>query len=564
MTAGRRRIRDLVAAALFVGLLAILFWPSGSDDPESEAAPDGVAEVEEPTPEPEETPIPRRELSCEDGGAVRVLNAFVAAVNSSDRETLQAMLPQQGAETPITRSYSGMNQSQLHSFRIHESGAMTDPAEVVDYLEHRVNEVGERWRMDDVDVQRLGRSLSENGDELDRMTVGFHRYADDNPSHDIYGEIVLNCYQQQVLLVDLESDEPDLALPIPVDEFLGAVGPYGTGEMRDLRMIVSTDLREDTGRPLAWDIRRLEANSMSGSYVESVQVDTMNGTRIVDYVYDGSRWYLDHRGWQEVGDLTGWSVLPLEIMVTREEPSITATIIRDNIDDIPEEGTVVLTGEFEVRDDLREAAALVPLAEAVDGVVEVEVVDGNVVRSNYRLVDRQLGVHSSVPEIRWLHIHRLDRYDPAAFNRPPGFSPDAVQFEMPESLEGDLEFIERIDHEDGIGERFELAWGDGLVELTVRPSRGQSHDQSRGDDWPMSWELERMLVSGTPVILGGTDYGEFPEAALWDTRRYRYEISVDPESNQRPTGWEMADVMDISRLFIEAEPSQGGWRWIGP
>jgi hypothetical protein len=564
MPSGRRRIRDLIAAALFIGVLAFLFWPSGSDDPDTEAAPDGVSEQEQPTPEGTATPIAPRELACEDGGSVRVLNAFVAAVNTADVDTLQQMLPGQGAESPITRSYSGMNQSLLHAFRIHESDLLTDPSDVIDYVSHRVEHQNERWRMDDVDVQQMGRTMSGNGNELDRLTVGFHRYADDLPSHDIFGEIVINCEQRQILMVDLETDEPELALPIPVEEFLAAVGPYGTGEMRDIRMIVSTDLREDTGRPLAWDIRRLEANSMTGSYVEAVQVDTMNGNRIVDYVYDGSRWYLDKRGWQEVGDLTGWSVLPLEIMLTRQEPSITANIIRDNLDDIPDSGTVVLSGPFEVREELRDAAALVPLAEAVDGVVEIEIVDGNLVRSNYRLVDRQLGVHSSVPEIRWLHIRRLDRFDPPSFARPAGFEPDAQQFTEPESLSADMELIERIDHGDGIGERFELSWEDGVVELTVSPSRGLSHDQSRGDDWPLNWEQEQMLVHGYTVTMAGADYDAFPDAAVWDTRRYRYEISVAPDADSRPSGWGPGSVMEIASELIAAEPPQGGWRWIGP
>lgn len=565
MTPGRRRIRDLVAVALFIGLLAFLFWPEGSGDPESDAAPDGVTELEDPIPDATETPIPPRALSCDDDfGPVRLLNSFVAAVNSADREALEELFPEQGAESPIIRSHSGMNQSQLHSFRVHESGAMSEPAEVVDYIVERSRDFNERWRMDDVEVLRLTRSQDASGEELDRLTVGFHRYADDSHSHDVFGEIILNCYRQQVLLVELETDDPTLALPIPVDEFLGAVGPYGTGEMRDLRMIVSTDLREDTGWPLSWDIRRIEANSMSGTYVEHVTVDTLNGTRLIDYVYDGANWYLDKLGWREVGDLTGWSVLPLEIMLTRQEPSITANVLRDHLDEIPEEGEAVFTGTFELRDELRDAAALVPLAEAVEGVVEVTISDGNLVSTSYRLVDRQLGQHSHVPEIEWIHIRRLDRYDAGQFLRPAGFEPDGLQYEEFEAFTGGLEFVDRLDHQDGIGERFELSWNDGAVEVIIRPSRGLSHELSRGDDWPITWGIEHMLVNGYSVTLAGADYETFPEAAVWDTRRYRYEIRVDPDGEQIPEEWGMSHVMDIATAFLAAEPSEGGWRWIGP
>ena len=564
MTAGQRRTRDLIGIALFILLLAFLFWPSGDEEPDADASPDGVAEHATPTIVPTESADRDNEIACEPGDAARVLNSWVGAVNAGDVEALASMFPETGAVSAMTTTYPSMDQQILHNFIVHESGQMTDPGEVIDYLETRQSEYGERWRIDDVEIQRMGRSEASEGPELDRLSVVFRRSAEDLPDHEIHGEIIVNCHENQILMVDLTTDEPDLALPIPVEEFLATVGPYGTGEMRDIRMLVSTDLREDTGSLMQWDLRRIEANSMSGNYVENVNVQTMNGNEILQYIYDGRSWYLDHRGWREVGSLTGWDTLPLEIMMARREPSTTANILRDHLDDIPDEGSVTLSGELEVREELQRAAALVPRAEAVDGMIEVDIEDGNIVRTRYRLQDRQLGWHSNVPEIRWLHIHRHDRYDPQVFSRPNGFDLGAQQLDPPPDLAGQMELITRLDHEDGIGELYSLDHDGELLELLVAPSRGFSHEQSRGDDWPMTWQTERRLIGDLTVILAGPDQDAFPEAVLWDTRQFRYELRFEPGALGDSVDWDESPLREIIVAFLRAEQSDSGWRRVGP
>jgi hypothetical protein len=566
MSAQQRRIRDLVAIAIFVALLLVLFWPAGDDDDSGDAAPDGVAETGTPTPEPTALPANQRELACEPADAFRVLNAWVGAFNTGDSETLAEMLPEEGAETPVASSYPGMDQAILHSFTIHESGTMSAPEDVLDYLVSRQSEHNERWRVDDVHVQRLERAAESGATELDRATVAFQRTADDIPEHVVSGDIVLNCDLMQVLMVDLFSDDAELALPIPFDEFLSAVGPYGTGEMRDLRMMVSTDLREDFGALSQWDIRRIEANSMSGSYVETVRVMTPGGNELLHYVYDGAQWFLRYRNWQEVGDLTGWAVLPLEIMMTRLEPSITADLLREHLEEIPVEGTTTLTGEFEVREELRRAAeATTPLFETVDGVIEVEIQDGNLIRTNYRLLDRQTGTHFSAPEIEWLHIHRRDRYDTSLFSRPAGFSPDAQQFQPPDDLQDAMTLIERRDHLDGIGEHFELDWNGVNARLLVMPSRGRTQESAWGDDWPLTWNSERTEFGAATIITAGPEGQNFPTVGLWDTGRFRFELTVDPETLSNPEQWNSSEVLEIARALLVAEDSgQGGWRTTGP
>jgi hypothetical protein len=567
MPTQRRRTRDLIIIAGFVVLLAILFWPSGGDDPETDAAPEDDFSSMTPTPDTTSTPEPEPEqaTTCEPGDSARLLNRWVGALNAGDTELLASMFPERGASVPTAASFPGMDQSILHSFTVHESGAMSDPVEVLDYLAERRQSQNEHWRIDDVDIQRLERSADGDVAELDRATVTFARNADDLPDHAIHGAIVLNCLSQQVLLVELYSDKPELALPIPVDVFLAAVGPYGTGEMRDLRMIVSTDLREDTGSLSQWDIRRIEANSMTGSYVERVTVQTLNGNQILEYIYDGSRWYLTHRGWREMGDLTGWNVLPLEIMLTRREPSVTADILRDHRDEIPEEGSITLSSEFEVREELERAlAATVPLSEPVEGVIEVEVEDGNLVRTRYRLIDRQLGLNSSAPEIQWLHIHRRDRYESVFFTRPPGFSVDEQQYIPQGDLTEWMTLIERTDHLEGIGERFGVFWDQDSYEVLIIPSRGFSHEHTRGDDWPLTWEREQREVSGYTVIVAGPSDSDLPHAAILDTRRYRYEIRIDPGQLSNPDEWEFDRLHDLIIELLQAEQSEGGLRWIGP
>jgi hypothetical protein len=566
----QRRTRDLIIVAVFLLIIVLLFWPSRDDEQETDAALNN--DFSETTPSPESTPTVEEDSDsstdigeqCVPGDSERLLYRWVGAVNAGDHDTLAEMLPASGSSTPSSNSYPGMDQRILHSFLVHESGTMSDPDSVLGYLTSRVSEANERWRIDEVDVHRLERGQSADGDELDRANVRFLRSADDLPDHEIHGTVVLNCMTGQVLLVDLITEHAELALPIDVEDFLAAVGPYGTGEMRDLRMIVSTDIREDTGSLRQWDIRRIEANSMSGSYVERVNVQTLNGNEILEYVYDGSRWYLQHRGWREVGDLTGWGVLPLEIMLTRREPSVTADLIRDHLEEIPAEGPHTLAGTFEVRDDLNRALATIPLSEPVEGILEVDLEDGNLVRTRYRIVDRQLGVNLDVPEIQWVHIHRRDRYEPPQFTRPQGFTLDEPQYAPPATFQDQFQLIERLDHLDGIGERYEVELNGSTYTLLISPSRGSSHEETRGDDWPLTWERELHEIGGQIVVLGGPPDEALPVAAIWDTRRYRYELTIDPEQLADPDSWQFTDMQDEILELLQAEASDSALRWIGP
>jgi hypothetical protein len=566
MAAKHRRTRDLIIVAVFLVVAVVLFWPGGGDEPDTDAAPNDDFSETSPTPEPSPTPESdsETEQACTPDDSQRLLYRWVGAVNANDTEKLSEMFPETGGPTPSMSTHPGMDQSILHAFRVHESGNMSDPGEVLDYLTMRNQEANQYWRIDDVTIQRLERGQAAEGAELDRAMVQFLRSADDLPDHQLAGTIVLNCFTQQILLVDLSTDHVDLALPIAVDDFLAAVGPYGTGEMRDLRMIVSTDIREDTGSLTQWDIRRIEANSMTGSYVERVNVRTMNDNEILEYVYDGSRWYLSHRGWQEMGDLTGWSVLPLEIMLTRHEPSITASILREHLDEIPSEGSHSLSGTFEVREELQRALAAIPGTEPVEGIIEVDLEDGNLVRTRYRIVDRQLGLSLNVPEIRWLHIHRRDRYEPSQFARPQGFSPDEQQYIPAPDLDDRMQLIERVDHLDGIGERYELDWNDTTYEVLISPSRGWSHEETRGDDWPLTWERELLEVGGYVVVLGRPSGEGLPAAAIWDTRRFRYELAIDTEQFEGPESWNVDELQQIVIGLLQAEASETGLRWIGP
>src|SRR5690625_1255379 len=146
MSAVQFRTRDLVLIAIFILLLVILFWPSGDDESEVEANPEDLAIVESPTPEPTSTPTQPQERSCKPGDAARVLNRWVAALNNADLDRLAEMLPDRGAPTPTTVSFPGMDRTILHSFRVHESGAMSQPIDVLDYLETRVDDQHEHWR----------------------------------------------------------------------------------------------------------------------------------------------------------------------------------------------------------------------------------------------------------------------------------------------------------------------------------------------------------------------------------------------------------------------------------
>ncbi len=551
MPAQRRTIRDVSAIAIFLIVVAILFWPGGDNGPESDAAPDGDA-LESETPVAEATPTVPPESACDVEDSIDVVHQFVRALNDGEPDEIRSLIPSEGTRSDSAAVHPGMDQSILHRLRVHESGEFAEPDQVIDHFAAR-HAAGEVWEVTDIHGHRIHRGTDAEGPELDQLSVIVRRNADDLPGHELEGDIVVNCEDGTIIHLDLETHDPVLALPLPVEDFLSAVGPYGTAEMRDLRMIVSTDLREDWGSLRAWDIHRIEANSTSGTYVERVTISTPAGEPVIDYRYDGLRWYLDQRGWREVGDITGWSVLPLEIMITREEPSTTARIIRDNIDEIPEDGRVTLTGDFEVREDLRTAAAVIPRAEAVDGLIEVEIEDGNLTRTRYRLVDRQMGVHSNTPEIQWISIHRRTRFDASIFSRPAGFERDEQQYHPPDNLSADFELIERLYPDDRIGERFSLDWNDGAAILTVQPSRGISSETTRGDDWPLTWATRRSIAGGIPVVMAGPEQGVFPISTVWDTGSYRFDLRVEPDSPGVSDRWDESAAIEIVEALLATD-----------
>ena len=111
-----------------------------------------------------------------------------------------------------------------------------------------------------------------------------------------------------------------------------------------------------------------------------------------------------------------------------------------------------------------------------------------------------------------------------------------------------------MDHDDGIGERFKLEWNGAIHELNVMPSRGRSSDTARGDDWPLTWVRERLLVDGHVVILGGPDYERFPDAAVWDTGQYRFEFRAGTVGLDDPSSWGLDTVMEIAGALISDEP----------
>jgi hypothetical protein len=557
----RRQIIDCSIIAVVLVVLAVLFWPSFGNGEELDPAPDGVAEeVMTPTAdvEPDETVTPEATLSptpdpdedypalCVPGDATQILANFIQRFNDGDFDALAEMLPPDGSESPTSSVYPGMNQHILHSFATHESGAMSSRDAVLDYLAMR-HDAGEFWRLKEYRLSRMYRNPDFGNPELDEAYAVIQRSSEEFHTHEMQGRAVINCVDGLIILWEFSTDDPELALPIMIDDFLGAVGPYGLAEMRNLRMIVSTDLRPDGGTLKEWDIRRDEANSVAGLYVERITVNDLSGGPVVLFVYDGQRWYLDQRGWEATGNVTGPTVLPPEIMMTRREPSTTSELIRAHLDQIPEEGTYVIQDRFEIGPEMLAAYSRVDSSGAVEGLIEVEIQDGALVRTRYRLIGES-SLHFTAPEIRWIDIVRADRYEATLFYLPQSYRNIEPQYEIPDELAGRMTLVGEIDHFEGIGELYELRWDDLLIYVTVMPSRGGVEQDARGDDWDLVWRPSRTVFDDLHVTVAEAGDRFYPSHALWDSGDYRFELSLDPDVTAAPDRWDM----DELRAVVEA------------
>jgi hypothetical protein len=96
------------------------------------------------------------------------------------------------------------------------------------------------------------------------------------------------------------------------------------------------------------------------------------------------------------------------------------------------------------------------------------------------------------------------------------------------------------------------------------PSRSRSREISWGDDWPLTWVLERIEFGDATIITGGPDQDIYPVAAVWDTGRYRFELRIDPDGLSNPDQWQRGVVREIANQLLAAESSEDGqWFWLG-
>jgi hypothetical protein len=560
-----RRFLDY-ALVISVALVALfLLWPSGSggsgdsgdetgaaaevstpasdDGDRSEDDANGDASDPQATEETDSS-----EFQCLPGDGAQVLANVVQRFRAGDFERLAAMLPPDGAESATSSVYPGMNPHILYGFSMPGYEDVRNRETVIEFLRER-HEAGEVWRLKEFALSGTYKDPEAENSKIDVAHAIIQRSAPDFETHEVYGSAVINCIDGLLLVWDFETDHPDFIEPLPVDDFLANLSPYGYGEQRSLRMIVTSDVRPDGGGLYQWDLRREEANTSEGVFVENVAVMDLDGNRLINYVWDGQNWTLYQRGWRDTGQVSHRPEIPFEIMLARREPSFTGGILREHLDEIPTEGHHVIVEELEGVPDVLQGTGRLIDAPIVSTTFEIEIEDGRIIRSRYRMAD-SAGGHVLTPEIRWVSMERIRNYDPTLFNLPFHLTEFDHQYEPPSTLAAEMTRVSLERQPDGPGELFEIRQDELTMPalVMVTPSRGGLDSDARGIDWEPTWALERAEYSGGDLVWSDHNDAGYPTLALWDDGRFRYELRM---SSQLPPydRWDLDRLIEIIELL---------------
>jgi hypothetical protein len=550
-----------VIGLLLVGALVTLWiWNELLGVQESDPPPPPVAEeAATPTPEthPESTPTPEAEpepavtptavptnepdeaiaAQCTPGDVAQVLSDFVGAFNAGNFDRLRELLPDEPYEHAPTYPQPQGPQDVLWMFRHHPDDAITDPDEVIAYLEKR-HAAGERWQLKEYQIDRDGNPMMEMP-EIRVAHAVFQRRADDMESHLLEARLHVNCVEKLVVLWQSFSNDPAVARPIMVEDFLAAAEPLQYSQEFTLRLLITMDYRVDGGAPGEFDLRRFESVGPEQRERERVVVsstDSRGAVRgVVYYVQDGYEWLLQQRGWDVIGELPDEPQLPLEIRIAQTEPEMTAELIRDRLDEIPADGSITLRSELQSLPAFLQNAVRVIESPIVEQTFEVDIVDGAVVRSRYRIVD-ETGNKVLTPEIRFIEFRRTSP-NRLQFQIPQQHQAGDFQYQIPDQLPDEISFQSQQRHDDGMSENYRLRWNNVSLGLLVTPSRGGLDPSFNGDrsEWhPDQVELAD-YSAGTLMWMDPDDAGH-PTHAMWDTGWYRFTLTVD--AHELPPGAE--------------------------
>jgi hypothetical protein len=531
--AGASRQRPWLQYAVIGALALILtlfFWPFGGDQPESvDPQPEQPTETSDATPEP--APEPTADTAspiylCTPGDVTQPFVDFLAHFNAGNFDRLREMLPDRSHHRAPTNTVgTRAEQRQLYGFYHQSRTGLSSQDAIIEYLERR-HAAGERWRLLEFRIGRQYMDPRRHNPEIDTVTALVQRRADDFSTHVVEGIATINCVEDLVIHWSFFTGDPELAEPIGVEHFLSTIGPYNPGQQRYMRVIVRVDLRPDGGALSEWIIERDEATSTEGLFVERVTVRTIDGEAIISYVYDGMRWHYDIRGWEVRADAIDVPRLPFEITVARQDPTRSAHVIRDMVDEIPDEGTFVISRDIDDLPDWLHVYNRYVDAPIIEQAFDVVLDDGALSHSRFRVVDES-GMHFLTPEIRWVEIRRAESYDGTLFLVPAGLGDLGFQYQPPAELPNGLLALTAEREDGGQRERYVLGTPAGFqIDLRVMPSRGGLDSRVPIDGWEPTWVTAVAGPEEQPVLWARQSGGTFPVAAAWDTQRYRFELRL--------------------------------------
>jgi DNA-directed RNA polymerase specialized sigma24 family protein len=533
---------------------------------ETAAQPDPTATptVEmEPTPEatPDEMmmePANDEIRSCMATEGKAQFDRFVRMFNEGDFEGLRMMLPDDDeASEEVTSDDETVPSGGIDAHFVHGENDLEDPGDIIEFLEARYD-AGERWDVLEAypaEHYRNWRGAAplemyqdwkrEHPDMSMIIIGGLDWSADEQEPEIAQGRVIIDCDPGLVLVWDLQvygDQNPD---PVSLTDYIAAMEPLEPGEFRHVRAWTWADSRPDGGLLSSWEIIWSEA-ALNDAKVERIDVQSLEGTPIISFVHDGSRWSLVQRGWFMYGSgddppLPDEIVLPMPWL--RQLPGL---IQEFEVDPNSIGGTsLTLTEDYSYT--------------AIGGIerfLDINLIDGNLGAITLR--ERAPSGERVRPEIRILSVNRGDEppddyFHVASEPEFPELDVEATRYQVPADEHGELRLLHMTVGGDQTEETYRLSWNDVEFDLTARPSRGGLDVQSIPSSLDESWTTAATEYRWGSLVWAYRQFAGYPTDAVWDDGRFRFELSVDRDAITPEHDWSLQELIALANaLSVDA------------
>lgn len=340
---------------------------------------------------------------------------------------------------------------------------------------------------------------------------------------------------------------------VALDDLTAFAEPTGFGEGRHVVIEVATDVRDDEGSLLHWEVEFWDRTLDSGTRQQHAVARMLDsdGEVFAEFINAGEDWYWEQRGWVESGSGV-FLEPPAEIWLAMTEPRAVGTYLSgppeyDEIEFAEDNRFVNKRVDIEPVEDVQWVADMYGFGVArYFWEIELDQTEQRVRRSE-RVVIGDNGQRVSLGAFIFHSIELLDAddMDDDLFVPPSAARGPDLQYTVPQvTLPRGLRIEVHIKAKSQALEQLELV-GDGIeLEVTITPSRGgldvDAWTARQGSDSPahtsVTDDFRRSAWQTHP------EYG-WPAGAAWSDGHYRFDLTVTSEPG--PDLWTEDDLLAL-------------------